>query len=66
MVARNWVAVFCGASLAWAAAGQILSSQPGTPPLTLRGTISREDGSPLPRATAYIYTAAVRRGTSPY
>jgi len=34
--------------------------------LTLKGTVSRDDGTPIQGATAYIYTAAVRRGTSPF
>lgn len=32
----------------------------------LKGTVAGADGKPLKDATAYIYTAAVRRGTSPY
>ncbi len=48
--------------LAESAAGTATASQK----LTLKGTITRADGTPLPGAAAYIYTALVRRGTSPY
>jgi len=58
--------VVAGVGLATPAKGQFLSSQPSGPGLKLRGTVAREDGSPLTGATAYIYTARVRRGTSPY
>ncbi len=42
------------------------STQSAPAGLTLKGAILRSDGAPLPGAAAYIYTAAVRRGTSPF
>ena len=42
------------------------SAQTASQKLTLKGTITRADDTALPGATAYIYTALVRRGTSPY
>ena len=34
--------------------------------LTLKGTVTAEDGTPIRGALAMISTASVRRGTSPY
>ena len=43
-----------------------LASQDADIRPTLRGTVTDAARDPVPGATAYIYTAAVRRGFSPY
>jgi hypothetical protein len=60
------VALACFVALALPATAQRVLPPPRVRFLTLRGTVAREDGAPLPGATAYVYTAAARRGTSPY
>ncbi len=42
------------------------TSKTAQAPLNLAGLVSDVNGSPLPQATVYVYTAAPRTGTSPF